>query len=53
MNKLFCDVLIFGAGIIGASLALRLAKSGIKVIIVDHTPPVPMKKKTAYSSCCY
>ncbi|UOY04180.1 FAD-dependent monooxygenase [Candidatus Blochmanniella pennsylvanica] len=45
MNKLFCDVLIFGAGIIGASLALRLSKSGIKVIIVDHTHPVPMKKK--------
>lgn len=44
MNKLFCDVLIFGAGIIGASLALRLSKYGIKVIIVDHKHPVPIKK---------
>ncbi|WP_159714214.1 FAD-dependent monooxygenase [Blochmannia endosymbiont of Camponotus nipponensis] len=45
MNKLFCDVLIFGAGIIGASLALRLSQSGIKVIIVDYKHPIPIKKK--------
>ncbi|CAD83388.1 monooxygenase [Candidatus Blochmanniella floridana] len=36
MNKLFCEVLIFGAGIVGSSLALSLAKSGIKVIITDN-----------------
>lgn len=36
MNKLSCDVLIFGAGIIGVSLALRLVQFGINVIIVDN-----------------
>lgn len=35
MNKLLCDVLIFGAGITGASLALCLARSGIRVILID------------------
>ncbi|WHL24803.1 MAG: FAD-dependent monooxygenase [Candidatus Blochmannia vicinus] len=46
MKKLLCDVLIFGGGIIGASLALRLSQSGIKVIIVDHKYPIPIKKNT-------
>lgn len=36
MNKLSCDVLIFGSGIIGTSLALRLSQSGINVIIIDN-----------------
>lgn len=36
MNKLLCDVLIFGAGITGASLALYLAQSGINVVIIDN-----------------
>ncbi|URJ25377.1 FAD-dependent oxidoreductase [Candidatus Blochmannia ocreatus (nom. nud.)] len=45
MNKLFCDVLIFGAGIIGASLALQLSKSGIKVIIIERHHLAPIKKQ--------
>lgn len=45
MNKLLCDVLIFGAGIIGTSLALRLAQAGINVIIIDQKYlPVIIKK---------
>lgn len=39
-NKLFCNVLIFGAGIIGSSLALKLAQFGIKVIILNDKSPV-------------
>lgn len=38
MNELFCNVLIFGAGIMGSSLALKLAQSGIKVIIINDKP---------------
>jgi glycine oxidase len=33
------DVLIVGAGIIGASIALRLAQAGLRVIILDRGEP--------------
>lgn len=47
MNKLSCDVLVFGAGITGVSLALRLAQFGIHVIIVDcKYLPITVQKST-------
>lgn len=46
MNSSFCDVLIVGAGIIGSSLAVRLAQCGIKVIIIDHQHFFPIINST-------
>lgn len=39
MNKICCDILISGAGIIGSALALRLIQSGFHVIIIDSAMP--------------
>lgn len=34
------DVIIVGGGVVGASFALRLAESGLRVVVIDHgTPP--------------
>lgn len=47
MNKFLCDVLIFGAGITGISLALRLSQAGINVIVIDNKYlPIIIKKNT-------
>ncbi len=34
-----CDVLVVGAGISGAMCALRLAKEGLDVVVIDRRPP--------------
>ncbi|AKC59888.1 FAD-dependent monooxygenase [Blochmannia endosymbiont of Polyrhachis (Hedomyrma) turneri] len=39
MNKMYCDVLISGAGIVGSVLAIRLVQSGFRVIIIDSAVP--------------
>ena len=35
-----CDILIVGAGLVGASLACSLKEAGYKVVVVDARPPV-------------
>jgi 2-octaprenylphenol hydroxylase len=36
-----CDVVIVGAGLVGASLAAALAPSGLRVVLIEPRPPVP------------
>lgn len=50
MNKLFCDVLIVGAGITGSALALRLAQCGIKIVMIDRQHLMPTINSTVPNS---
>lgn len=36
-----CDVVIVGAGLVGASLAAALAPSGLRVALIEPRPPAP------------
>lgn len=41
------DVMIVGAGMVGAALALALGKAGLSVLIIDQTPPAPFDPAAA------
>jgi 2-polyprenylphenol 6-hydroxylase len=43
MTRLQCDVLVAGGGLVGASVALALARVGAKVVLVDRAEPPVMR----------
>ena len=39
VNNLSYDIAVVGAGIIGVACALRLARQGLRVVVIDQQPP--------------
>ena len=43
MNRAGCDIAIVGAGMVGATLALALARGGFEVAVVESRAPAPWR----------
>ena len=43
MNRAGCDIAIVGAGMVGATLALTLARDGFEVAVVESRAPAPWR----------
>lgn len=43
-----CDVIVVGAGMVGATLAQALAEAGIRVAVVDRAPTPPVWREQGY-----
>ena len=44
------DIIIIGGGLVGASLALALKDSGLKIALVESRPPAPLPADTSWES---
>lgn len=47
------DIVIIGGGLVGASLALALKDSGLKIALVESRPPSPLPADTSWDSRVY
>lgn len=47
------DVVIIGGGLVGASLALALKDSGLKIALVESRPPMPLPVDESWDSRIY
>ncbi|SCX48245.1 UbiH/UbiF family hydroxylase [Nitrosospira sp. Nsp1] len=47
------DVIIVGGGLVGASLALALKDSGLKIALVESRPPLPLPVDDSWDSRIY
>jgi 2-polyprenylphenol 6-hydroxylase len=47
------DVVIIGGGLVGASLALALKNSGLKIALVESRPPAPLPADESWDSRIY
>ncbi|MBA2660553.1 MAG: UbiH/UbiF family hydroxylase [Nitrosospira sp.] len=47
------DVVIIGGGLVGASLALALKDSGLKIALVESRPPTPLPANDGWDSRIY
>ncbi|SCY19652.1 2-octaprenyl-3-methyl-6-methoxy-1,4-benzoquinol hydroxylase [Nitrosospira sp. Nl5] len=47
------DVVIIGGGLVGASLALALKDSGLKIALVESRPPSPLPRNNSWDSRIY
>jgi len=47
------DIVIIGGGLVGASLALALRNSGLKIALVESRPPTPLPDDRSWDSRIY
>ena len=51
-DQIIADIVIGGGGLVGLSLGLALAKSGLEIVVVDNQDPATMRKEKFDGRVC-